>query len=91
MRLFPRGRLAALAPRRASATIHAPAYHHPTGVPLDGTFYMASAQLSITSNGNSTIGPQYVSRTLSISGGRNITIDYTKKGTVRMRQILLVE
>ena len=58
---------------------------------LTGTFYAANALLSVTGNGNATIGSQYITRTANIAGGGNITIDYTPQGTARTRDIFLVE
>jgi hypothetical protein len=58
---------------------------------LEGTFYAANAQLQITGNGAATIGSQYISRTLSLSGNGAITIDYKDTGTARQREVLLVE
>jgi hypothetical protein len=58
---------------------------------LTGTFYTANAQLSVSGGGNAAVGSQYISRTLAIGGGGNVTINYTDKGTARMRIIKLVE
>ena len=58
---------------------------------LTGTFYLANAQLSVTGNGNATIGSQYISRFLYLGGGGNTLINYTDKGTARVRIITLVE
>jgi hypothetical protein len=58
---------------------------------LLGTFYAANAQLQITGNGNTTIGSQYISRTLSLSGNGNITIDYRDTTTGRIREVGIVE
>jgi Flp pilus assembly protein TadG len=58
---------------------------------LSGTFYAANALLNISGNGTATIGSQYISRTLGISGGGNVFIDYTDNGTARERDIYLVE
>jgi hypothetical protein len=58
---------------------------------LTGTFYAANAQMSVTGNGTAVIGSQYISRTFTISGGGNVLIDYTPKGTARIRDIRLVE
>jgi Putative Flp pilus-assembly TadE/G-like len=58
---------------------------------LTGTFYAANAQLGISGNGGATIGSQYISRTLALGGTGKITIDYTDKGTARIREVLLVE
>lgn len=61
------------------------------GFNITGTFYAANALLSVTGQGNNTIGSQYVSRTLSMSGGGNTLINYTDQGTARTRIIQLVE
>jgi len=58
---------------------------------LTGTFYAPNAQLQITGGGNATIGSQYISRTLNLGGGGNITINYTDAGTARIREAILVE
>jgi len=58
---------------------------------LQGTFYTANGQLQITGNGNTTIGSQYVSRTLTLSGNGNINIDYHNTVVGRLREIGLVE
>lgn len=58
---------------------------------LSGTFYAANAQLSVGGNGVATIGSQYISRTLTFSGGGVTTINYSPKGTARQRDVYLVE
>jgi hypothetical protein len=58
---------------------------------LTGTFYTANANLQITGNGNATIGSQYISRTLNLSGNGAVTINYTDQGTARKREVRLVE
>jgi hypothetical protein len=58
---------------------------------LSGTFYAANAQLSVTGNGTAVIGSQYISRTVYFGGGGATTINYTDKGTARVRIIQLVE
>ena len=58
---------------------------------LVGTFYTANALLQVTGSGTATIGSQYISRTLNITGGGNITINYTDNGTARERVMCLVE
>ena len=58
---------------------------------LTGTFYAADALLKVTGGGNAVIGSQYISRTLSLGGNGNITINYTDKGTARVREVILVE
>jgi hypothetical protein len=58
---------------------------------LEGTFYAADANLAISGGGTATIGSQYISRTLSLSGGGAININYTDKGTARQRVVRLVE
>jgi hypothetical protein len=55
------------------------------------TFYAANALLKVTGNGVATIGSQYISRTFTIGGGGTVVIDYTDKGTARIRDIRLVE
>jgi hypothetical protein len=58
---------------------------------LEGTFYAANALLKITGSGTATIGSQYISRSLSISGSGTININYTDPGTARLREVMLVE
>jgi hypothetical protein len=58
---------------------------------LKGTFYAANAQLQITGNGNATVGSQYISRTLSLSGNGSILIDYSDDYTGRQRDVRLME
>jgi hypothetical protein len=58
---------------------------------LTGTFYAANALLKVSGGGTATIGSQYISRTLSMSGNGTVTINYTDKGTARLREVTLVE
>jgi hypothetical protein len=58
---------------------------------MTGTFYAANAQLSVNGNGTAVIGSQYISRTVTFGGGGTTTINYTDKGTARIRDIRLVE
>jgi hypothetical protein len=58
---------------------------------LTGTFYAANANINITGNGDAVVGSQYISRTVTFSGGGNTVINYTDKGTAKMRDIRLVE
>jgi hypothetical protein len=58
---------------------------------MTGTFYAANANLSVTGNGTATIGSQYISRTVTFGGGGTTTINYSDKGTARLRDIRLVE
>jgi Putative Flp pilus-assembly TadE/G-like len=58
---------------------------------LTGTFYTPNAQLSVSGGGAASVGSQYISRTLAITGGGNVSIAYSDKGTARMRIIKLVE
>jgi hypothetical protein len=58
---------------------------------LTGTFYAANALLKVTGNGFATIGSQYITRTFTIGGGGTTIINYTDKGTARIRDIRLVE
>ncbi len=58
---------------------------------LSGTFYVANALLSVTGNGTATIGSQYISRLLNLSGGGAVTINYSDNGTAKKRAVLLVE
>jgi Flp pilus assembly protein TadG len=58
---------------------------------LSGTFYAANAMLQITGGGSAVIGSQYISRALNLGGNGDIKIDYTDRGTARMREAILVE
>jgi hypothetical protein len=58
---------------------------------MTGTFYAANAQMSVTGNGAAAIGSQYISRTVTFGGGGTTTINYSDKGTARVRDIRLVE
>jgi hypothetical protein len=58
---------------------------------LSGTFYAADANMGIGGGGTATIGSQYISRTLTINGGGNVTVNYTDAGTARVRIVCLVE
>jgi hypothetical protein len=59
---------------------------------ISGTFYAASAQLSITGNGaQQTIGSQYISSTLVLGGNGSYSCDWTPQNTPGRRDILLVE
>jgi Putative Flp pilus-assembly TadE/G-like len=59
---------------------------------ITGTFYAAAAQLSVAGNGTqSTIGSQYISDTLTVSGGGALNINWTQDQTARTRYLGLVE
>jgi hypothetical protein len=58
---------------------------------LEGTFYVANAQLQVTGSGTATIGSQYISRTLSLGGNGAVKINYTDGGTAPLRVVKLVE
>ena len=58
---------------------------------LTGTIYAANALLNISGNGSATIGSQYISRTLNLSGGGSQLINYSDQNTARKRQVCLVE
>jgi hypothetical protein len=59
---------------------------------VTGTFYAAGAPLNITSNGNSnSIGSQYVSSDLTLSGNSNTTINFTGGAVPAVRLLGLVE
>ncbi|MFL5329754.1 MAG: pilus assembly protein TadG-related protein [Gemmataceae bacterium] len=58
---------------------------------ITGTFYAAGAQLQVSgSSGNNTIGSQYISYQLSLSGSGNVTIDWYA-ASARVRTFGLVE
>jgi Flp pilus assembly protein TadG len=61
------------------------------GMTIKGTFYAANAQLQVSGQGSNTIGSQYISRTLSLSGGGNVLIDYNNDDTARTREVRLAE
>jgi hypothetical protein len=58
---------------------------------LVGTFYLANGALGVSGNGTASIGSQYISRTLNVSGTGTITINYSDNGTAKERDIYLVE
>jgi hypothetical protein len=58
---------------------------------LVGTFYVANAALNVSGGGAASIGSQYISRTMGVSGGGTITINYSDAGTAKERDIYLVE
>ncbi len=58
---------------------------------LTGTFYAAGANLSVSGGGTAVIGSQYISDTLTISGGGTVNINYSPQGTGRPRVVSLVE
>src|SRR5262249_47365577 len=58
---------------------------------ITGTFYAANALMNVSGNGAAVIGSQYISRTVNFTGGGATIINYTDKGTARMRIIQLVE
>jgi hypothetical protein len=58
---------------------------------ISGTFYAANADLQITGQSGVTVGSQYISRTLNLSGGGSLTINYTDDLTARKREVRLVE
>ncbi len=59
-----------------------------------GTFYAAGAGLKVTGNTStppSTIGSQYISKTLTISGGGSVVVDYSSGLVAPVRYLGLVE
>jgi hypothetical protein len=58
---------------------------------ITGTLYAASAQVKIAGNGDSSIGSQYISRTLDIGGNGNLNIQYSGVPHPRQRVLQLVE
>lgn len=59
---------------------------------LTGTFYAAKANLAVSGNGgNYTIGSQYISDSMTVTGGGTIGISWNQNATARMRTIGLVE
>src|SRR5262249_606611 len=58
---------------------------------LEGTFYVANANLKVTGGGTASIGPQYYSRTLTMGGSGGVKINYSDGGTAPLREVRLVE
>ena len=58
---------------------------------LTGTFYAASANLTVSGGGTAVIGSQYISDTLTLNGGGTVNINYSPQGTGRPRVVGLVE
>jgi hypothetical protein len=58
---------------------------------LIGTFYAASANLTVSGGGTAVIGSQYISDTLTLSGGGAVNINYSPQGSGRPRIVGLVE
>jgi hypothetical protein len=63
-----------------------------TNITMTGTFYAAAATLSITGNGaNQTLGSQYISYDLALSGNGTYYCNWSAPNTPGTRDILLVE
>jgi hypothetical protein len=63
-----------------------------TDMTITGTFYCASANLSVTGNGDQqTIGSQYISYTLNLGGNGTYYCSWTPDITPGTREVLLVE
>ena len=63
-----------------------------TNITMTGTFYAAAATLSITGNGaNQTLGSQYISYDLNLSGNGTYYCNWSAPNTPGTRDILLVE
>jgi hypothetical protein len=58
---------------------------------IKGTFYAANAQVMVGGNGDSTIGSQYVSRYLAVTGTGNFKCDYNPGDVAPVRILGLVE
>jgi hypothetical protein len=59
---------------------------------ITGTFYLASALLSVTGNGGASIlGSQYISDSLNIGGSGGVTVSWNANTVARRRTIVLVE
>jgi Flp pilus assembly protein TadG len=59
---------------------------------MSGTFYAASADLSVQGNGtNNVIGSQYISYTLTLGGNGAFNVNWSPDTTPGTRDILLVE
>lgn len=59
---------------------------------MSGTFYAASADLSVQGNGaNNVIGAQYISYTLTLGGNGAFNVNWTPDVTPGTRDIMLVE
>jgi hypothetical protein len=58
---------------------------------LTGTFYVANALLQVSGQGNSYIGSQYISRTLSLSGQGVVNVAYNDKTAAPITIVRLVQ
>ena len=59
---------------------------------ITGTFYVPSAELSVTGNGSeATIGSQYISDTLKLGGNGSFNVDWNPDIIPGIREIYLVE
>lgn len=58
---------------------------------ITGTFYAANAQLTVSGNGDSKVGSQYISRFLKIAGNGGLRIDYDPTQAIPRRILGLVE
>ena len=61
---------------------------------MKGTFYMPDATLKITGNTStppSEIGSQYIAKSLTVSGGGSVTVNYTSGVVAPSRFVTLVE
>lgn len=58
---------------------------------LTGTFYAAGARFNISGNGTSTLGSQYISGDLTVTGTGTFNIPWSLANVARQRDIRLVE
>jgi hypothetical protein len=58
---------------------------------ITGTFYAANALIRSSGNGDVSIGSQYISRTLDISGNGNVNIVWSPNGVAPVRVLQLVQ
>lgn len=56
-----------------------------------GTFYAANAQMNVSGNGDTSLGAQYITRTMDIGGNGNVNITWDSSTTQPVRKIGLVE
>jgi hypothetical protein len=61
------------------------------GYTITGTFYAANAPISVSGNGDSSIGSQFISRTLDLGGNGTLNIDYNAVNPPGNRILQLVE
>jgi hypothetical protein len=58
---------------------------------IQGTVYAAAARVHVSGGSDVTIGSQYISYDLTVTGGSNLTIDRGGANVARKRDVRLVE